>query len=218
MVRRFQDRTAAGRLLAKKLSHYADRKDVLILGMARGGVPVAFEVATLLRAPLDVFIVRKLGVPGREELAMGAIASGGIRVLNDAVIRSTRISVEVIDAITERERIELVRRELAYRGIRCAPMVREKTVILVDDGIATGSTMLAAVAALKEQEPARIVVAAPAAPLVCCDELQQKVDEFVVIARPDPFYSVGEAYEIFSQTSDQEVQHLLRNTRVLSPK
>jgi len=218
MVRRFQDRTAAGRLLAKKLSHYADRKDVLILGMARGGVPVAFEVATLLRAPLDVFIVRKLGVPGREELAMGAIASGGIRVLNDAVIRSTRISVEVIDAITERERIELVRRELAYRGIRCAPMVREKTVILVDDGIATGSTMLAAVAALKEQEPARIVVAAPAAPLVCCDELQQKVDELVVIARPDPFYSVGEAYEIFSQTSDQEVQHLLRNTRVLSPK
>ena len=214
MVRRFQDRTAAGRLLAKKLSHYADRKDVLILGMARGGVPVAFEVATLLRAPLDVFIVRKLGVPGREELAMGAIASGGIRVLNDAVIRSTRISVEVIDAITERERIELVRRELAYRGIRCAPMVREKTVILVDDGIATGSTMLAAVAALKEQEPARIVVAAPAAPLVCCDELQQKVDELVVIVRPDPFYSVGHSYEAFGQTTDKEVQDLLSNTTV----
>jgi putative phosphoribosyl transferase len=212
MARRFQDRTDAGRLLAKKLSHYADRKDVLILGMPRGGVPVAFEVAKSLRVPLDVFIVRKLGVPGHEELAMGAIASGGIRVLNDTVIRSTRISEAVIDAVTERERVELERRELAYRGHRSTPVVREKTVILVDDGIATGSTMLAAVAALKQQQPARIVVAAPAAPVESCDELQQVVDELVVIARPDPFYSVGQSYEIFGQTSDEQVQELLRDT------
>jgi putative phosphoribosyl transferase len=162
---------------------------------------------------LDVFIVRKLGVPGQEELAMGAIASGGIRVLNDVVIRSKRISEAVIDAVTERERIELDRRELAYRGHRAAPIVRGKTVILVDDGIATGSTMLAAVAALKQQPPVRIVVAAPAAPVESCDELQQAVDELVVIVRPDPFYSVGQSYEIFGQISDEEVQKLLRDTR-----
>jgi len=213
MAKLFQDRTDAGRTLAKKLSHYADRKDIVVLGMPRGGVPVAFEVAQLLRVPLDVFIVRKLGVPGQEELAMGAIASGGIRILNDVVIRSKRISETVIDAVTERERIELDRRELAYRGHRTAPIVREKTVILVDDGIATGSTMLAAVAALKQQQPRRIVVAAPAAPVESCDELQQAVDELIVIVRPDPFYSVGQSYEIFGQISDEEVQKLLRSTR-----
>jgi putative phosphoribosyl transferase len=213
MAKLFQDRTDAGRTLAKKLSHYVDRKDIVVLGMPRGGVPVAFEVAQSLRVPLDVFIVRKLGVPGQEELAMGAIASGGIRVLNDVVIRSKRISEAVIDAVTERERIELDRRELAYRGHRAAPIVRGKTVILVDDGIATGSTMLAAVAALKQQQPVRIVVAAPAAPVESCDELQQAVDELVVIVRPDPFYSVGQSYEIFGQISDEEVQKLLRDTR-----
>jgi putative phosphoribosyl transferase len=213
MAKLFQNRTDAGRTLAKKLSHYADRKDIVVLGMPRGGVPVAFEVAQSLRVPLDVFIVRKLGVPGQEELAMGAIASGGIRILNDVVIRSKRISETVIDAVTERERIELDRRELAYRGHRTAPIVREKTVILVDDGIATGSTMLAAVAALKQQQPRRIVVAAPAAPVESCDELQQAVDELIVIVRPDPFYSVGQSYEIFGQISDEEVQKLLRSTR-----
>jgi putative phosphoribosyl transferase len=213
MAKLFQDRTDAGRTLAKKLSHYVDRKDIVVLGMPRGGVPVAFEVAQSLRVPLDVFIVRKLGVPGQEELAMGAIASGGIRVLNDVVIRSKRISEAIIDAVTERERIELDRRELAYRGHRAAPIVRGKTVILVDDGIATGSTMLAAVAALKQQPPVRIVVAAPAAPVESCDELQQVVDELVVIVRPDPFYSVGQSYEIFGQISDEEVQKLLRDTR-----
>jgi putative phosphoribosyl transferase len=213
MAKLFQDRTDAGRTLAKKLSHYVDRKDIVVLGMPRGGVPVAFEVAQSLRVSLDVFIVRKLGVPGQEELAMGAIASGGIRVLNDVVIRSKRISEAVIDAVTERERIELDRRELAYRGHRAAPIVRGKTVILVDDGIATGSTMLAAVAALKQQQPVRIVVAAPAAPVESCDELQQAVDELVVIVRPDPFYSVGQSYEIFGQISDEEVQKLLRDTR-----
>jgi putative phosphoribosyl transferase len=212
-VRRFQDRADAGRLLAKKLSHYADRNDVLILGMPRGGVPVAFEVAKSLRAPLDVFVVRKLGIPGHEELAMGAIASGGIRILNGVVIRSTPISDEVIDMVTARERIELERRELAYRGHQGAPKVIGKTVILVDDGIATGSTMLAAVAALKQQKPARIVAGTPAAPMDCCDELRQMVDELVVIARPDPFYSVGQSYEVFGQTTDEEVQDLLRNTR-----
>ena len=216
MARCFQDRTDAGRLLAKKLSQYADRKDVIIVGMPRGGVPVAFEVAKSLRIPLDVFVVRKLGVPGHEELAMGAIASGGIRVLNEAIIRSTRISEAVIDAVTERERIELERRELAYRGHRSAPIVKEKTVILVDDGIATGSTMLAAVAALKQQQPARIVVAVPAAPVDSCDELQQAVDELVVISRPEPFYSVGHWYEIFGQTSDKQVQKLLRESRHLA--
>jgi putative phosphoribosyl transferase len=146
-------------------------------------------------------------------LAMGAIASGGIRVLNDAVIRSTPISDEVIDRVTVRERIELERRELAYRGHHGAPTVIGKTVILVDDGIATGSTMLAAVAALKQQKPARIVAGAPAAPLDCCDELRQMVDELVVITRPDPFYSVGQSYEVFGQTTDEEVQDLLTNTR-----
>lgn len=211
MARRFQDRIEAGRLLARKLSHYANRKDVVVLGMPRGGVPVAFEVAKSLRVPLDVFIVRKLGVPGHEELAMGAIASGGVRILNHPVIRSTYISQEVVDAVTERERIELKRRELAYRGHRAAPTVREKTAILVDDGIATGSTMLAAVAALKQQHPARIVVAAPTAPAESCDELQLEVDEVIVIAQPEPFCSVGQSYEVFGQTSDEEVQELLRD-------
>jgi putative phosphoribosyl transferase len=217
MARLFQDRTDAGRTLAKKLSHYADRKDIVVLGMPRGGVPVAFEIAQSLRVPLDVFLVRKLGVPGHEELAMGAIASGGIRVLNEVVIRSKRISEAVIDAVTARERIELDRRELAYRGHRAAPIVREKTVILVDDGIATGSTMLAAVAALKQQQPVRIVVAAPVAPVESCDELQLVVDELIVIVRPGPFYSVGQSYEIFGQISDEEVQKLLRDTQRHSP-
>jgi putative phosphoribosyl transferase len=212
MARRFQDRTDAGRLLAKKLGHYASRKDIIVLGMPRGGVPVAFEVAKSLRVPWDVFIVRKLGVPGHEELAMGAIASGGIRVLNETVIRSTRVSEEIINSVTERERIELERRELAYRGHRPVPLVRDKIVILVDDGVATGSTMLAAAAALRHQQPARIVVAAPAAPIEFCANPQRAVDEVVVVVRPDPFYSVGHSYEIFGQTSDEEVQELLRDT------
>jgi putative phosphoribosyl transferase len=214
MVRRFQDRADAGRLLADRLSHYADRNDVLVLGMPRGGVPVAFEVAKSLRAPLDVFMVRKLGVPGHEELAMGAIASGGIRVLNDAVIRSAPISDKILDIVTERERIELERRELAYRGNRRATTVMGKTIILIDDGIATGSTMLAAIAALKQQNPGRIVAGAPAAPFDCCNELCRVVDELVVITRPEPFYSVGQSYERFDQTSDEEVQDLLRKSAV----
>jgi putative phosphoribosyl transferase len=210
MARRFKDRTDAGRSLAKELGQYVDRSDVLVLGLPRGGVPVAFEVANLLRVSLDVFVVRKLGVPGHEELAMGAIATGGVRILNHSVIRSTRIPDHVIDAVTERERIELERRELAYRGDTSAPMVRDKTIILVDDGIATGSTMLAAVSSLRQQQPARIIVAAPAAPMETCEELEREVDEVVVIARPEPFYAVGQSYEIFNQTSDEEVRELLR--------
>jgi putative phosphoribosyl transferase len=209
MAKRFPDRAAAGKLLARELSKYADRKDVLILGLPRGGVPVAFEVANALHAPLDVFVVRKLGVPGHEELAMGAIATGGVRILNYGVIQAMNIPDEVIEAVGARERVELKRRELAYRGHVAAPEVKGKTIILVDDGIATGSTMLAAIAALKQQQPARIVVASPTAPASSCDELLGDVNEFVVILTPDPFYSVGQAYEVFAQTSDEKVRELL---------
>jgi predicted phosphoribosyltransferase len=209
MARRFQDRAEGGKLLAKELGKYADRKDVLILGLPRGGVPVGFQVANALRAPLDVFVVRKLGSPGHEELAMGAIATGGVRILNHGIVHAMNIPDEVIEAVSARERLELKRRELAYRGHALSPEIRGKTIILVDDGIATGSTMLAAVAALKQQQPARIVVAAPTAPASSCDELQVVANEVVVISRPDPFYSVGQAYEIFGQTSDEEVRELL---------
>ncbi len=209
MAKRFPDRAAGGKLLARELSKYADRKDVLILGLPRGGVPVAFEVANALHAPLDVFVVRKLGVPGHEELAMGAIATGGVRILNYGVIQAMNIPDEVIEAVGARERVELKRRELAYRGHAAAPEVKGKTIILVDDGIATGSTMLAAIAALKQQQPARIVVASPTAAASSCDELQGDVNEVVVILTPDPFYSVGQAYEVFAQTSDEKVRELL---------
>jgi putative phosphoribosyl transferase len=212
MARRFQDRAEGGRLLAKELSKYADRQDVLILGLPRGGVPVAFEVAKALHAPLDVFVVRKLGVPGHEELAMGAIATGGVRFLNHEIVHEMNIPDKTIEAISAREDLELKRRELAYRGRASAPEVRGKTVILVDDGMATGSTMLAAVAALKQQAPARIVVASPTAPTSSCDDLQVMVNEVVVVSRPDPFYSVGQVYEVFTQTSDEEVRELLRRS------
>src|ERR1700730_42978 len=216
MARRFRDRAEGGKLLARELNNYADRKDVLILGLPRGGVPVGFEVAKALHAPLDVFVVRKLGVPGHEELAMGAIATGGVRILNYGVIHAMNIPNEGIEAVAAREHLELKRRELAYRGHTSGPEVRGKTIILVDDGIATGSTMLAAVAALKQQQPARIVVAVPAAPVESCDEMYQAVDELVVISRPEPFYSVGQSYEIFGQTSNEEVQELLRESRHLA--
>jgi putative phosphoribosyl transferase len=209
MAKRFPDRAAGGKLLARELSKYADRKDILILGLPRGGVPVAFEVANALHAPLDVFVVRKLGVPGHEELAMGAIATGGVRILNYGVIQAMNIPDEVIEAVGAREHLELKRRELAYRGHASTPEIRGKTIILVDDGIATGSTMLAAVAALQQAEPVRIVVASPTAPASSCDDLEGDVNEVVVISMPDPFYSVGQAYEVFAQTSDEEVRELL---------
>ena len=205
----FHNRSHAGRTLAQYLGQYADRPDVLVLGLPRGGVPVAFEVAQELHAPLDVFLVRKLGVPGHEELAMGAIASGGVRVLNQDTIGFVRISEETIDRVAAQEEQELRRREALYRGNSPRPAVQDKIVIIVDDGLATGSTMKAAAEALRRQSPARIVVAVPVAASTTCQEFEAHVDEVVCAETPSPFYAVGMWYEDFSQTSDQEVQRLL---------
>jgi putative phosphoribosyl transferase len=206
----FRDRTDAGQLLAARLTRYAGRSDTVVLGLPRGGVPVAFEVAKALEAPLDVFIVRKLGVPGQEELAMGAAAGGKIRVLNEALIRELGISEETIESVAAGEERELQRREQLYRPDSTPRQLKGKTVILVDDGLATGSTMHAAVLALRRQEPARIVVAVPVAGVSSCEEFKNDVDEIVCARTPEPFYSVGEWYDQFSQTSDEEVQDLLR--------
>jgi predicted phosphoribosyltransferase len=210
MVNQFRDRTEAGRMLASKLTRYANRSDVVVLALPRGGVPVAFEVAQALNVPLDVFIVRKLGVPGHEELAMGAIASGGVQVLNGSVIDSLRIPHAAIEAVAARERRELERRERAYRNGRSAPDVQGRTVILVDDGIATGSTMRAAVEALRQLEAGRIIVATPTAALSTMDEMRPDVDEFVAVMTPEDFMGVGQWYEDFSQTTDEEVRALLQ--------
>jgi predicted phosphoribosyltransferase len=207
--RLFRDRTEAGRLLAARLEKFAGKPDVMVLALPRGGVPVAFEVARALHAPMDVFIVRKLGVPGHEELAMGAVASGGVRVLNDHVVAGLGIPEYVIDAVVNWETEELKRRERLYRGDRPPADVRGKTVILVDDGLATGSTMLAAVQALRQQGPARIVVAVPVASPDTCELMKAYVDEIVCAATPEPFYAVGLWYEDFSQTTDEEVRELL---------
>jgi predicted phosphoribosyltransferase len=205
----FRDRYEAGRILAGKLQHYAGRPDVLVLALPRGGVPVAFEVAQALGAPLDVFLVRKLGVPGHEELAMGALASGGVRVLNEDVVRELDIPAETIEAVTAAEQQELLRREQLYRDGRPAPDVRGRTVILIDDGLATGSTMRAAVAALREQGPARIVVAVPVAAPSTCREFRDVADDIVCAITPEHFYAVGMWYQDFSQTTDDEVRELL---------
>jgi putative phosphoribosyl transferase len=206
---RFRDRTEAGRVLAARLSQYAGRHDVLVLGLPRGGVPVAYEVASALHVPLDVFLVRKLGIPGFEELAMGAIASGGVCVLNADLVDYLQLSSEVIDAAARRERQVLERREQLYRGARPALDVQDKTVIVIDDGLATGSTMRAAVEALREQCPRRIVVAVPLAAPAICDELSTQVDEVICAATPEPFYAVGMWYDDFSATSDDDVRELL---------
>lgn len=205
----FPNRIEAGRELARKLSKYADRPDVLVLALPRGGVPVGYEVARSLHAPLDVFVVRKLGLPGREELAIGAIATGGVRVLNQDVIGALRIPDQVIEAVAAEERQELRRRERAYRGDKPPEEVRDRTVILVDDGLATGSTMRAAIAAVRQQQPARIVVAVPVGAPETCAEFQSEADETVCARMPDPFYAVGLWYDDFSQTTDQEVHQLL---------
>jgi predicted phosphoribosyltransferase len=214
---RFRDRTEAGRVLAEGLTNYAGRPDVVVLALPRGGVPVAFEAARALRAPLDVFVVRKLGVPGHEELALGAIASGGTRVLNDDVVRLLHIPPETIDAVTRGEEQELQRRERAYRGDRPPLDVRGRTVILVDDGLATGATMRAAVAALRQRQPDRVVVAIPVAAPATCEEFAREVDSLVCARTPEPFGAVGLWYEDFSQTTDDEVRDLLARAATPAP-
>jgi predicted phosphoribosyltransferase len=209
----FRDRADAGRQLLSRLGAYRDRADVLVLGLPRGGIPVAYEVARGLGAPLDVFVVRKLGVPGQEELAMGAIATGGVRVVNRDVVDALRIPPDVLDRATAQEVRELERREQSYRGERPVPAVAGKTVILVDDGLATGSTMRAAVAALRQQGPARVVVAVPVAAPSTCEELRREVEEVVCFATPEPFMAVGRFYDDFSQTTDDEVRELLAGGR-----
>ncbi len=212
MALRFHDRAEAGQLLAAKLSDYANRPDVLVLALPRGGVPVGYEVAKALTAPFDVFLVRKLGVPGHEELAMGAIASGGVLVLNEDVVDALRIPQQLIDLVAQREQQELERREQAYRADRPQPDVKGKTIILVDDGLATGSTMRAAIRALRECEPAKIIVAVPAASPDTCEAFRDEVDEIVCALTPEPFYAVGLWYEDFSQTTDEEVRDLLERS------
>jgi erythromycin esterase-like protein/predicted phosphoribosyltransferase len=216
-ARRFRDRIEAGRLLAEHLRRYAGRDDLVVLGLPRGGVPVAFEVAHALEAPLDIFLVRKLGVPGHEELALGAIATGGTRVLNKQLIESLDIPPEWIEAIDAKERRELERRERAYRGERPPPDVAGKTVILVDDGLATGSTMLAAVHAIRADDPARVVVAVPVADPEVCAGLRSVADEVVCLSTPQPLQAVGLWYQDFSQTADDEVRELLARARRPQP-
>lgn len=209
----YRNRAEAGKLLAAHLASYRDRDDLLVLALPRGGVPVAFEVAKALHAPLDIFLVRKLGVPGHEELAMGAIATGGVRVLNDDVVDYLEIPSGVIDSIAAIELKELERRDRAYRGVRREPEIRGKTIILIDDGLATGSTMRAAASALRQQEPVRIVVAVPVSAPQTCDEYRMGVDEIICAITPEPFYGVGRWYRDFSQTTDEEVRDLLERSR-----
>ena len=206
----YEDRFDAGRRLASELLRYQNRPEVLVLALPRGGVPVGYEVATALNAPLDIFLVRKLGVPGHEELAMGAIASGGVRVLNEDVVAGHAIPEATIDMVTAQERRELERREEAYRTDRPPLEIAGRTIILVDDGLATGSTMKAAVLALKQQEPGRIIVAVPVAAEETCGEFRSLVDEVVCATTPQFFQAVGLWYHDFPQVSDEEVRDLLQ--------
>src|SRR5262245_8721484 len=213
----FRDRSEAGQILAEMLHEYRDQPDVLILALPRGGVPVAFEVATALGAPLEVFVVRKLGVPWHRELAMGAIASGGVRVINEDVVQALGISNDIIDEVAEAESHELERREATYRDGRPRPEIHGKVVILVDDGLPTGSTMRAAVEAVRRLDPAEVVVAVPVGAEDTCRELKSLSDDVVCVETPEPFYGVGSWYEDFSQTTDDEVRELLaRASELLS--
>ena len=205
----FRDRVEAGELLAERLTHYRDRDDVVVLALPRGGVPVAREVADALGVPLDVYVVRKLGVPGHEELAMGAIASGGVRLINEDVVTALGIPPNVIDSVARSEQLELERREKLYRGSRGPIGLTNKTVILVDDGLATGSTMRAAVKAARQQQPARVIVAVPVGAPSTCAEIAREADEVVCVRTPEPFIAVGMWYRDFSPTSDREVRNLL---------
>ncbi|HWM25754.1 MAG TPA: phosphoribosyltransferase [Chthoniobacterales bacterium] len=209
MEGKFLNRTEAGRRLAERLSAYRGRENAIVLGLPRGGVPVAYEVARQLGLPLDVFVVRKLGVPGYEELAMGAIASGNVSVLNEDVMRALPGSEAILEMVKAQEKIELQRRETSYRQGRPAPDLRERVVILVDDGLATGATMRAAAAALRKQGVAKIVVAVPVGAPETCREIELEVDETICVAKPASFHGVGQFYEDFSQTTDEEVRALL---------
>jgi putative phosphoribosyl transferase len=209
MPARFLDRRDAGRQLASRLTEYAHRPDVIVLALPRGGVPVAYEVARALGAPLDVLLVRKLGVPGHEELAMGAVASGGVRVLDTAVMQAAGVTPEELESVTVAEERELERRDTQYRGRRPFPAITGRTVILVDDGLATGASMRAAVTALRQEHPAQLVVAVPVAPRETCEDFRAVADEVVCAVTPDPFYAVGLWYDDFGQTSDEEVRELL---------
>ena len=206
---RYGDRREAGRALADRLLDYAGRDDVVVLGLPRGGIPVAYEVARALNAPLDVFVVRKLGLPGHPEYAIGAIASGGIRVLNDDAVRQLRVPPSALDAVAHAEQMELERRERAYRGTRPALVVEGRIVILVDDGLATGSTMRAAVLAIRRRLPSQIVVAAPVGARDTCRTMNEVADEVICARMPEPFNAVGLWYQNFDQTSDDEVRQLL---------
>ena len=208
----YSNRSEAARLLAAALQPYAGRSDVLILGLPRGGVPVAYEVAQTLKAPLDLMLVRKLGVPGHAELAMGAIATGGIRVLNTEVIEELGISDAAIERVTAREQQELQRRDQVYRGHRPPPDMEGRCVILVDDGLATGATMRSAIAAVRQQKPAQLVVAVPVAPPHTVAVLREEADEVVCPATPEPFFSIGLWYEDFAPVTDEEVRVLLKQS------
>jgi len=208
----FDDRADAGRKLAGQLGAYAKRKDVIVLGIPRGGVPVAFEVAKALDAPLDVFLSRKLGVPGQEELAFGAVASGDVRVLDRQIIEAVGVSEQQIEQTTQNVKKELERRERAFRGSRPPLNVEGRTVLLVDDGIATGSSIRAAITALRQMKPARIVVAVPVAPVSTCNRLRAEVDELVCLHMPESFFAIGQFYADFSQVPDEEVTDLLQRT------
>lgn len=211
MGRRFKDRVEAGRKLADELSRYKSRDDVVVLGLPRGGVPVAFEVARAIAAPLDVLVIRKVGVPGHEELAMGAVATGDTTVYNDSVIRQVGIDDTTFERVASAEREALAKRELLFRGDRKATSVTGKTVIVVDDGIATGSTMKAAVKALRQNQPDRIIIAVPVAPAGTIRELELTADEVICLVTPHPFLAVGAWYRDFAQTTDSEVRRLLDN-------
>jgi putative phosphoribosyl transferase len=210
----FRDRREAGRALALDLQQYAGRSDVVVLALPRGGVPVGYEIAQALHLPLDLLVVRKLGVPGQEELAMGAIASGGIRVLHDAVIQLIGLSEAVIEQVAHEEECELLRREQAYRGDRPPLPIEGRMVVLVDDGLATGSTMRAAIAAIRQRRPARVIVAAPVASQETCEELRNEADEVHCTITPTVLFGVGQWYDSFAQTSDDEVRDLLNRALV----
>jgi putative phosphoribosyl transferase len=215
---RYRDRQDAGRQLASQLMAYANHKDTIVLALPRGGVPVAYEIATILHVPLDVFIVRKLGVPGQRELAMGAIATGHAQIFNHDIIEELHISQDEIERVIAQEEIEMQRREVAYRGNHVFPSLKNKTVILVDDGIATGATIRVAIKALRQMNPAKLVVAVPVAAFDMCEKIQTLVDQFVCPLRPSFFQAVGVWYEDFAQTEDEEVHRLLKNARMLNER